>query len=113
RIHTMSAWASRVAPLANAVAGSASGRWLIEQLFGIDRRRTLPPWARRTFAQQFRERERQRASSAQPRHDQLAPEPRHESPVASPQSPAASPKALAPTVILFTDTFTNYNHPDI
>src|SRR5207249_761566 len=62
RIHTMSAWASRVAPLANAVARSAPGRWLIGQLFGLDRRRTLPPGARRTFAQQFRDRERQLAS---------------------------------------------------
>ena len=54
-IHTMSAWASRVAPLANAVARSAAGRWLNEQLFGIDRRRTLPTWARRTFLQQFQD----------------------------------------------------------
>ena len=103
-IHTMSAWASRVAPLANAVTRSAAGRWLNEQLFGIDRRRTLPAWARRTFAQQFRARARQLAPS---------PQPRHESPVPSPQSPAASPQPLAPTVILFTDTFTNYNHPDV
>src|SRR4029450_4949474 len=54
-IHTMSAWASRVAPLANAVTRSALGRWLNEQLFGIDRRRTLPAWASRTFLQQIRE----------------------------------------------------------
>jgi len=86
-IHTMSAWASRVAPLANAVTRSAAGRWLNEQLFGIDRRRTLPAWARRTFLQQIRE-------------------------VAG-QSPAASRQPPAPTVILFTDTFTNYNQPEI
>jgi len=85
-IHTMSEWASRVAPLANAVARSTAGRWLNEQVFGIDRRRTLPPWTRRTFAQQFRDRARQ-----------LAP----------------SPQPLAATVILFSDTFTNYNDPDI
>ncbi len=74
-IHTMSAWASRVAPLANAVARSAAGRWLNEQLFGIDRRRTLPTWARRTFLQQFRDRARQLAPSPQPRPDRLAPSP--------------------------------------
>jgi len=92
-IHAMSAWASRVAPLANALTHSTAGRWINEQLFGIDRRRTLPAWARRTFAQQFRDRE--------------------QSPVPSPQSPAASPQPQAPTVILFADTFTNYNDPDI
>jgi len=92
-IHTMSAWASRVAPLANAVTRSTAGRWVNEQLFGIDRRRTLPVWARRTLVQQLRDRE--------------------QSPVPSPQPRAASPQPLAPTVILFTDTFTNYNQPEI
>jgi Fe-S oxidoreductase len=96
-IHTMSAWASPVAPLANAVTRSAAGRWINEQLFGIDRRRTLPAWTRRTFLQQFRDRARQLAPSPQPRRDRLAP----------------SPQPLAPTVILFTDTFTNYNQPEI
>jgi Fe-S oxidoreductase len=78
-------------------ARSTAGRWLNEQLFGIDRRRTLPPWTRRTFLQQFRDRARQLAPSHQPRHDW----------------PASSPKPLAPAVVLFTDTFTNYNHPEI
>ena len=44
---------SRIAPLANGVARSTAGRWLNEQLFGIDRRRTLPTWARRTFPSSF------------------------------------------------------------
>ena len=96
-IHTMSAWASPVAPLANAVTRSAAGRWINEQLFGIDRRRTLPAWARRTFLQQFRDRAQQLAPSPQPRRDPLAP----------------SPLPLAPAVVLFTDTFTNYNQPEI
>jgi len=96
-IHTMSAWASRVAPLANAVARSTAGRWLNEQLFGIDRRRTLPTWARRTFLQQFRDRAQQLAANPKPQRDRLAP----------------SPKPPAPTVVLFSDTFTNYNQPEI
>ena len=52
-IHTMSKWASRAAPLANAAVGSKAGRWLGEQLFGIDRRRTLPAWTGDTFARRF------------------------------------------------------------
>ena len=89
-IHTMSKWASRVAPLANAAAASAAGRWIGERLFGIDRRRTLPSWTHRTFADQFRD-------PARVRHTRLAP----------------GPQPLAPTVVLFNDTFTNYCHPEI
>src|SRR5262249_7417651 len=83
-IHAMSKWASHVAPLANAVMQSAAGRWLNEQLLGIDRRRTLPSWSRRTFEEAFRDRQ---------------------------HAPSSKPVPL--TVTLFVDTFTNYNHPEI
>jgi FAD/FMN-containing dehydrogenase/Fe-S oxidoreductase len=86
-IHTMSKWASRAAPLANAAVRSKAGRWFGEQLFGIDRRRTLPAWTGDTFARQFSRRAQkaeQRATSSEQRD-----------------------------VILFNDTFTNYAHPDI
>ena len=55
-----------------------------EQLLGIDRRRTPPAFTRDTFARRFA-----RASI-----DQSA--------IRNPQS-----------AILFNDTFTNYNHPDV
>jgi FAD/FMN-containing dehydrogenase/Fe-S oxidoreductase len=86
-IHTMSKWASRAAPLANAAVRSKAGRWFGEQLFGVDRRRTLPAWTGDTFARQFSRRAQQaerRATSTEQRD-----------------------------VILFNDTFTNYAHPDI
>ena len=63
-IHRLSALARPVAPLVNAVAGSAAGRWINEQLLGIDRRRTPPRFVRDTFCRQF---ERQPARSPQPR----------------------------------------------
>jgi FAD/FMN-containing dehydrogenase/Fe-S oxidoreductase len=88
-IHTMSKWASRAAPLANAAAGSKAGRWLGEQLFGIDRRRTLPAWTSDTFARRFARR---------------APKPL----IPNPQSPIPGRSPM-----LFNDTFTNYAHPDI
>ncbi len=40
-------------PVSNWLARRASLRWLNEKLLGIDRRRRLPPFARRTFVQQF------------------------------------------------------------
>ena len=75
---------SRFAPLSNIVAQSAAGRWINEQLLGIDRRRTPPAYARETFARRF-------ARRAQ----------------------TSSPQPPVPGVVLFNDTFTNYNHPEI
>jgi FAD/FMN-containing dehydrogenase/Fe-S oxidoreductase len=43
---------SAFAPLSNAVAHSAPGRLITEQLFGIDRRRRLPAFHRRTLQAQ-------------------------------------------------------------
>ncbi|HEY7287481.1 MAG TPA: FAD-linked oxidase C-terminal domain-containing protein [Vicinamibacterales bacterium] len=83
-IHTLSKWGSRFAPLSNLVAQSAPARWLGEQMFSIDRRRRVPSWSRETFAARF-------ARNSQ-------------------RTPAAAGSSRA---ILFCDTFTNYNHPEI
>jgi FAD/FMN-containing dehydrogenase/Fe-S oxidoreductase len=53
RIHTLARWGSALAPISNIVADSVAVRWLTERFIGIDRRRTLPRWARRTFADRF------------------------------------------------------------
>ncbi|MEZ5286961.1 MAG: FAD-linked oxidase C-terminal domain-containing protein [Vicinamibacterales bacterium] len=49
KIDELARLGSRVAPLANAVGGSALGRRLSEWMFGIDRRRGAPRWAGRTL----------------------------------------------------------------
>jgi FAD/FMN-containing dehydrogenase/Fe-S oxidoreductase len=85
-VRTLSEWGSRFAPIANAAAGSGIGRWINEQVLGIDRRRTPPAFARTTFAQRLAEGARQAGPS---------------------------PQSQGPTVVLFNDTFTNYNHPEI
>jgi FAD/FMN-containing dehydrogenase/Fe-S oxidoreductase len=81
RIHTLSTWGSRLAPVSNAVAQSFPARWLGERLLGIDRRRTLPSWSRETFRSRFARERRQTTGSV--------------------------------SVILFCDTFTNHNHPQV
>jgi FAD/FMN-containing dehydrogenase/Fe-S oxidoreductase len=86
-IHALSKWASRFAPISNAVARNGIGRWLNEQLLGIDRRRTIPAWARETFADRFAHRP--------PSHN------------------ISHRQSAMPAVVLFNDTFTNYNHPEI
>jgi len=114
-IHTMSAWASPVAPLANAVTRSAAGRWINEQLFGIDRRRTLPAWARRTFLQQFRDPEPPSRfwRFGESRRSSESISASGGGRVALRRQLVPGPQPLAPAVVLFTDTFTNYNQPEI
>jgi FAD/FMN-containing dehydrogenase/Fe-S oxidoreductase len=87
RAHRLARTGSALAPLSNMVARSAPGRWINEQLLGIDRRRMPPAFARTAFAQQFASRQRSRQAS--------------------------SPLSSAPAVVLFTDTFTNYQHPAV
>jgi FAD/FMN-containing dehydrogenase/Fe-S oxidoreductase len=50
--HTAASWGSRLAPLSNAVANTALARWAAEQTIGLDRRRSLPRWQRRTLRTQ-------------------------------------------------------------
>lgn len=44
-------WGARLAPLSNWLADSPPGRWAASALLGIDARRSLPRFARRTLAQ--------------------------------------------------------------
>jgi Fe-S oxidoreductase len=74
--HATSAIGSRFAPLSNAIANSAPVRWVMEKTIGVDRRRTLPKWTRRTLRKQVN------------------------------NSPAGG-------CLLFVDTFTEYERPDI
>ena len=64
-VRTLSALASRAAPLVNPWLDRGWVRALNERLLGIDRRRTLPPWARRTLAAAWRRR-RSGGGAAQP-----------------------------------------------
>jgi FAD/FMN-containing dehydrogenase/Fe-S oxidoreductase len=49
RIDRIAAWGSRFAPISNVLARTGIVRALNEHLLGVDRRRTLPAFARRTF----------------------------------------------------------------
>jgi FAD/FMN-containing dehydrogenase/Fe-S oxidoreductase len=89
-IHELSRWGSRFAPASNRLLESGPVRWLAERTLGIDRRRKLPPWSRRTLASWSREGPRRRAARTNDR--------------------AARDKA---TVRLFNDTFTNYYNPEV
>jgi Fe-S oxidoreductase len=72
-----------LAPLSTTIANLGVSRWMLEKIVGIDRRRSLPPFARQTFERWFRQRQ---------------------------PTVAATPERQ---VILFHDTFMNYNYPEI
>jgi len=82
-IHALSNLAHRFAPLANPIMNLAPTRWLNEKLLSIAHQRALPPFAAQTFRQWVASRNQQSAIGNQQ------------------------------SVILFADTFTNFNHPEI
>ena len=83
-IAALSRWGSFFAPVSNWANGLPFVRGMMESRLGIDRRRRLPPFASQTFEQWFRARG------------------------GSPDSAAKNGRA-----VLFPDTFTNYNHPEL
>ena len=81
--HRAAVWGSRLAPLSNWVAHSLPVRVLNEHVVGIDRRRRLPRFERRTLARRVRARHRDVDAGR------------------------------APDALLFNDTFTNHYDPAI
>jgi iron-sulfur cluster protein len=47
--HFFAKWGARLAPVSNAVVGAKLGRIAMERWFGLDRRRALPPFSRKTL----------------------------------------------------------------
>ena len=88
KIHELSAVASRLAPALNPWLDSGLVRAMNELLFGIDRRRSLPPWAVTTL------------QAAWPARTDNA-------------SGASAGASRHREVVLFADTFTNYFDPDV
>jgi FAD/FMN-containing dehydrogenase/Fe-S oxidoreductase len=82
--HSTSAMGSRFAPLSNAIANASPVRWLMEKTIGVDRRRTLPKWTRNTLR-------KNRAL----------------------KGAATSASSSNVACLLFVDTFTEYERPDI
>lgn len=85
RAHSFGSLGVSIAPLANWALASRTGRWLIEKLLHVARRRRLPTFARRTFLRQ--------AKSDLSRRDILTSEPR--------------------PVVYFVDHFANYHDPEL
>lgn len=86
---TLAAWAARVAPLANWLMQSTPSRWLLELLYGLDRRVPPPRFASPTFRDWW-ERRGSRGDDA-----------------AKPSRQGGEP------VVFFVDTWTNFHEPGV
>ncbi|MDA1279637.1 MAG: FAD-binding protein [Chloroflexi bacterium] len=83
-IHRMNSLAAPLAPLANATTRSFPVRFLLEKIAGFDRSRPTPKVVRKTFEKWFDGRK-----------------------------PSAGVSATRGQIVLFHDTFMNFNHPSI
>jgi len=83
-VATLSKWGSRLAPVTNAVSKVPGARKILEATVGIDASRPLPTFHDETFREWFTTRGGSRVREADADR----------------------------TVILYPDTYTNYNHPD-
>jgi Fe-S oxidoreductase len=84
--HATSALGSRFAPVSNAIVNTSPVRWLMEKTIGVDRRRGLPRWTRNTLRRQLNRGLKGAATSAATANENC---------------------------LLFVDTFTEYERPDI
>jgi FAD/FMN-containing dehydrogenase/Fe-S oxidoreductase len=66
QIRETAEWASRFPNLSTFLLGNAVSRWFLEKLAGVDRRRSLPPFAVQTLTQWFKENPEKEESTAQP-----------------------------------------------
>jgi Fe-S oxidoreductase len=100
-VHRINRLGSRFAPVSNWVMANPVMRW-INGLAGIAPKRTLPAFASRTFSSWFRS----RPTASEPQTQGGSPS--HGA--AAADGAAGAPK---PTVVLFHDTFMEYNTPDL
>ena len=88
-IETLNRLGCAGAPLSNWVANSAPARWLFDRLFGIHQNRQLPPFARETFPRWFAQRTQRGVL------------------------PSVAGRSARRQVVLFHDTYTTYNYPEL
>jgi Fe-S oxidoreductase len=89
-IHRFNSLAQPVAPLANVVNRSGPVRWALDAFVGIDRRRKFPRVVCQTFESWFEQHQAARWGNMQA---------------------TADPRTPRGKVVLFHDTFMNFNHP--
>ena len=97
-VHTLSRWGCRFAPISNWLVGNRLSKRLMHSLLGVEAKRQPPAFARPTFPAWFRKHRPLASGIRGPRHAASG----HEQPSAHVQE-----------VVLFNDTYMNYNYPSI
>jgi len=87
--HRLAKWGAGFAPVSNWAGRVPGARWLLERWVGLDRRRVLPAFTRRTLRKQYHRWQTVRKTSGNP--GKYTPN--------------------RPKAVLFADTYTNYLHP--
>ena len=99
-ISSLSRMGCRLAPLSNWAAANPLAKLVLHRLLGIHPRRRLPDFSRPTFPEWFEE----RGTSSKP----------HPSPTRrGVRGEAAPSNGKRGSVVLFNDTFMNYNYPQV
>ncbi|MBI2171260.1 MAG: FAD-binding protein [Chloroflexi bacterium] len=110
-IAAVNAWIARLGPLARLASGSPIARLVLDRFLGLDKRRRLPAVAPQTFSQWFRKRQRNRKMQGT-----AGSLPGIAGGVPSqypPPFPSGKGARGLGQVILFTDTFMEYNQPQV
>ena len=95
-ISSLSRLGSRFAPLSNWASANPLGKLILHIVLGIHARRALPPLARPTFPEWFKANRGVHPLSDSP-----------------PSRGREKPSSPSGTVVLFNDTFMNYNYPQV
>jgi len=105
RINKINRLGSRFAPFSNWAAQSPIGKLVSSLVLGIHPRRSLPPFARETLPKWFEQRRKISLNTPLIEGDE-----RGISPSSTGDAVGVTPKG---TVVLFNDTFMNYNYPQV
>ena len=95
RINRVNQWGSRFAPLSNWASQNPVGRFFAGLVLGIHPRRSLPSFARETLPKWFNSRNEIPLGPPLPKREE------------------SGNSATQNTVVLFNDTFMNYNYPQV
>ena len=95
RINRVNQWGSRFAPLSNWASQNPVGRFFAWRVLGIHPRRSLPSFARETLPKWFNSRNEIPLGPPLPKREE------------------SGNSATQNTVVLFNDTFMNYNYPQV
>ncbi len=113
-INRINRWGSRLAPWSNWIAGSRLGKLAASTVLGVYPGRSLPAFARETLPKWFKSRSGgPRPKLSSPKGWKTRPSLQNGRRPGAASEDGTAGVAPKPTVVLFNDTFMNYNYPQV